>query len=397
MEGFSKFINGIADFFQTKIDFLNLKELSPAIYIAVAGALLVFVAFVIALIARGAGKTAKYRKFLDDTTAYINAVGTIDENNVEGLNARIQQMPRGVSKGWGVFLEQQDGYPSNYITEKEGVGDRKTVKKAGRVFYSLASAIVILLCIGLAAIACKSDIAAVTVGDPAMATATILKVVLPVLGTLVLPLLVYFVFLAILNASYQSQYNKLCASFRAFQDAMDEAVIIFREEEDEFVTENIEEINAAIEEILANANRNVELIDIVTTPKIDTEEVAPVTETVPEPEPEITPEPEPVPEPDPEPAPAPAPEPAPAETVTAAVAEDVDDEARKRGELMLDLVDIAQRASMDKSMTSDQLFELAEYLYSVKVSGDYDTEGEQEVFDLCLTLLANSATLADKL
>ena len=249
----------------------------------------------------------------------------------------------------------------------------------------------ILLCIGLAAIACKSDIAAVTVGDPAMATATILKVVLPVLGTLVLPLLIYFVFLAVLNASYQSQYNKLCASFRAFQDAMDEAVIIFREEEDEFVTENIEEINAAIEEILANANRNVELIDIVTTPKIDTEEVAPVTETVPEPEPEITPEPEPEPEPEP------VPEPAPAETVTAAVAEDIDDEARKRGELMLDLVDIAQRASMDKSMTSDQLFELAEYLYSVKVSGDYDTEGEQEVFDLCLTLLANSATLADKI
>ena len=159
---------------------------------------------------------------------------------------------------------------------------------------------------------------------------------------------------------------------------------------------NHEEILETLRYAEENKN-NVELIDIVTTPKIDTEEVAPVTETVPEPEPEITPEPEPVPEPEPEPAPAPAPEPAPAETVTAAVAEDVDDEARKRGELMLDLVDIAQRASMDKSMTSDQLFELAEYLYSVKVSGDYDTEGEQEVFDLCLTLLANSATLADKI
>ena len=96
--------------FMGKVDFLELgSTLSPAVYILAAGAILIIVGFFIALGVKSGSKANKFRKHLDDTVAFVNANGTIDAENVDQLNARIQdsRMPLSVAKGWGAFLEQQ--------------------------------------------------------------------------------------------------------------------------------------------------------------------------------------------------------------------------------------------------------------------------------------------------
>ena len=369
------FLDSIAQFLNTKIDFLHLDDLSPALYLLVAGAVLVLIAFFIALIAYAAGKTVKFRKKLDKTTAYVEQEGIIDEANVEALNEQIQTLPTAIGRGWGNFLEQQTGYPSDYITEKEALYSKKShAKKAGgRVWFDLASAIIILVIAALSCIACLE-----IVSDPALDAKTLsaaLRVILPVVGTLVCPLIVYVILRAILCGVYHGGYRKTKKSFVKFQEALDNYVAIFREEEDQFVAENIEEINAAIEEILANKLENREIIEIVTTPQVVAEEPVTVVEETPPPA-IVEPEPEPEPEPEAEP-----------EVVAAA---EPQTEEERRGSFLLELVYLADRASRDPNITQEQLVELAEYLYSVMTSGDYDNDEEQEIFTACLQILAGA-------
>lgn len=368
-----KFLDSIAQFINTKIDFLGLNEMSPALYLLVAGAAVILVAFFIALIAYAAGKTVKFRKKLDKTAAYVEQTGIIDEENVEGLNEQFREMPPAMGKCWGTFLEHQTGYPSDYITEKEVLDSKKShAKKAGgRSFFDFVSAIVILL---VAAVSCIAYLYAEH--DPSLYSAAfsaIIKVVLPVIGTLVCPLVVYVILRAILCGVYAGGYRKTKKSFEKLQEILDNNVAIFREEEDEFVAENIEEINAAIEEILANKLENREIIEIVTTPQVVAEE--PVT-AVEEPEVLAPVEEEPAPEPQPEPE------------VVAAAAPQTEEEIK--GSRLLELVYLADRASRDPEATQEQLVELAEYLYSVMNSGDYDTDEEQEIFTACLQILAGA-------
>lgn len=375
MEWFNTLIDGIARFLKDDIDFLNIGAYSPAVYIALGGIAVVLLAFFVALIAKGASKTVKFRKYLEDTTAYINALQTVDEENVDLLNARIQKMPVSVVKGWSNFLDQQTGYPSDYITEKDLLADRDAnpPHKGGKGFYKLASAIVILIGIALAAISCKDMFVGITADK-------VMLIALAIGGALCGPLLVYIILLAILNGGYRAQLKKTVAAFRAFQDAVDNTVVLFREEQDEFISENIEEINATIEEILANKLDNKELIEIVTTPKVDEALAMPEEEPVAEPAPVEVPAPAEVAEPVPA-------KPAPAEEI---VATDAKSEEVRRGERLLLLVSVADRASRDKSITSDQLVELAEVLYEAKNSGTYNSQDEQAIFDDCLRILSSA-------
>ncbi len=255
------------------LNFLNLEgTLSPAIYVLAIGAILVLITFFIALAIKSGSKANKLRKHLDDTVAYINATGTIDAENVDGLNARIQAsvMPESVKRGWGAFLEQQTGYPSDYIPESEALGARKGNPnfKGGKGFYNVVSAIIILVCLLLAAIGCYDVIEGIEIASVEGIKGIVL-LVLPVVATLVGPWLVYVIFGAFLNLAGKNQYKKVQQSYRAFQDALDTNVIIFREVQDEFISENIEEINAAIEDILASKLGDSEILEIVTTPKVD--------------------------------------------------------------------------------------------------------------------------------
>lgn len=379
MEWFNTLIGKIADFMQTKIDFLSIGEYSPAVYIAVAGAILVLLAFFIALGIKAGSSLNKLRKTVEDGAAYINATGAVDENNIDGVNARIQNMPGSVRKGWGNFLEQQAGYPSDYITLKDIEFNKKTSSKhrPGKVFFGVISWIFIALIGAVAAISCKDMF-------EGAAAEKITLIALSIAGTIAVPVLFYVVFSAILAGAYKSQYKKFTASFVKFQDALDNNVIIFREEQDEFISENIEEINATIEEILANKLDNTEIIEIVTTPKVD-ESLVFEEEPVAEPE-EATEVQEPAPQPaEEQPAVAEQPVPAEPEVVAAEFATE-----EERGSHLLKLVYIVNDATMDDNTSPEDLVDLTELIYDAKIGGSYPFADEQEIFDQCLEILATA-------
>ena len=302
---------------------------------------------------------------MDDTVAYVNANGTVDAENVDGLNARIQakQMPLSVKRGWGVFLEQQTGYPSDYITENDCLGARKGNPnyKTGKGFYKVVGSIVILACILLSAISCYDVVKGIDVASVEGIKGIVL-LVLPVLGTLVVPWIVYVIFGAFLNLAGKNEYKKVQQSFRKFQDALDTNVIIFRETQDEFISENIEEINAAIEDILASKLGDSEILEIVTTPKVDEslviEEETPVIEPIAV-EPEV-----------------------------AAVVDEVPMTEEEQRELYLvQLVNLTIKVAEDPALDEQTLVEFAEYLDGEVTSGNYSQE-ELDIFLDCLAVCA---------
>ena len=349
-----------------KVDVLELGgTLSPAVYILALGAILVIITFFIALAIKSGSKANKLRKHLDDTVAYVNANGTVDAENVDGLNARIQakQMPLSVKRGWGVFLEQQTGYPSDYITENDCLGARKGNPnyKTGKGFYKVVGSIVILACILLSAISCYDVVKGIDVASVEGIKGIVL-LVLPVLGTLVVPWIVYVIFGAFLNLAGKNEYKKVQQSFRKFQDALDTNVIIFRETQDEFISENIEEINAAIEDILASKLGDSEILEIVTTPKVDEslviEEETPVIEPIAV-EPEV-----------------------------AAVVDEVPMTEEEQRELYLvQLVNLTIKVAEDPALDEQTLVEFAEYLDGEVTSGNYSQE-ELDIFLDCLAVCA---------
>jgi len=369
MDGLRNALDSVRSILVNDLDFLGLGEgMAPAIYIIALCTVLILVGFIIALIVAGAGKMSKFKQNLDDTTAFVNANGIVDEENVGGVYQRIKTMPRSVNEGWGHFMEQQAGKPSDYISEKEVLGARKDNPSyaAGSKFFKVFSSIIILLGIIAAAIGCVD--ALYNIADDSTA---FVKFALPVIGTMAAPWLIYVLLNAILSGVNKGKFNKLRASFISFQDALDSNVIIFNEEQDEFITENIEEINAAIEDILANKLTDSEILEIVTTPKIDERYVV---EEAKLPEMEVSEEKPQVEEEKPAQA-----------TQQSQVAEEIN-----KGERLVQLVFIADKASRDPNATAQQLEELVVYLETVKTSGDYDDPEEQSVFDDCLTMLSGA-------
>lgn len=369
MDGLRNALDSVRSILVNDLDFLGLGEgMAPAIYIIALCTVLILVGFIIALIVAGAGKMSKFKQNLDDTTAFVNANGIVDEENVGGVYQRIKTMPRSVNEGWGHFMEQQAGKPSDYISEKEVLGARKDNPSyaAGSKFFKVFSSIIILLGIIAAAIGCVD--ALYNIADDSTA---FVKFALPVIGTMAAPWLIYVLLNAILSGVNKGKFNKLRASFISFQDALDSNVIIFNEEQDEFITENIEEINAAIEDILANKLTDSEILEIVTTPKIDERYVV---EEAKLPEMEVSEE-KPVVE-----------EVKPAQTTQQSqVAEEIN-----KGERLVQLVFIADKASRDPNATAEQLEELVIYLETVRTSGDYDDPEEQSVFVDCLTMVSGA-------
>lgn len=367
-----EFVDSIKSFMTNDLNFLNLSgALNPAVYVMLFGAIILVVLFCIALGIRAASKGNKFRKHLEDTAAYVNAGDTIDENNVDGLNERIQNplMARSVSKGWGAFLEQQTGYPSDYISENEVFGDRKTNPdyKGGKGFFAFVGAVIVVLCALFAAIGCIDTVRGADLSTGAGAAAA-MEFILPVIGAIAIPLIVYIILLGVLALLSNALVRSTQAAFRSFQDAIDSKVIIFRETQDEFITENIEEINAAIEDIIANKLGDSEILEIVTTPEVD-ESLA-----VPE---------EPVPA---EPAPVVEEAPAPVQEEAAAAEEAP---AESRLQLLLQLVYIADAASKDPNVTAQDIIDLAKYLEETKDNGNYNDE-EKEIFEDCLIILSGT-------
>lgn len=389
MEGLKNILDSIRSVFTNDLNFLGLSEgLTPAVSIVLFCFALLLVGFLIAIIVASAGKMKKFKQQLDDTTAYVNATGVIDEENVEGVYARIKEMPRPVSDGWSNFMEQQSGKPSDYMPEKEVLGSRKDNPNysPGKGFYRFFGTLIILLGFIISAICYSNAFYTIPAGQEVATTLT--GFVLPILGSIAFPCIIYIIFKAILAGINKGKFNKLRASFINFQDALDSNVIIFKEEQDDFITENIEEINAAIEDILANKLKDSEILEIVTTPMVDEkylteellieEEEEEVVEEISEPEEEI------VEEIEEEEIVEEIEEPAPEEELTE------EEKEIRRGEKLVQLVFIADRASKDPDATAEMIEDLAVYFEQVKTSGEYDDPEEQSIFEDCLVLLAGA-------
>lgn len=361
-------LNKVKTVLTNDIDVFKLGEgLSPAIYIMLIGAVLILLAFFIALIIVANGKANAFRKKLDDATAYVNATGVIDQSKLGGVYERIKAMPEPVAKGWSAFLEQQTGYPSDYITEKDVLGDRKAYA-SGKGFYTFVSTIAILIAIALSAICGYETFVGADV-DVSL-VANVVKFVLPVLGTLVVPAIVYAIFEAFLALANKNSFKKLSASFRAFQDALDNNVIVFSETQDEFIEENIEEISSAIEDILASKLKDSEIVVIVNPPKAEGEKVEEEPVAVEEPVEEV------------------------AAAVPVVVEEPVVEEEVAEEDnpfiKLLELVNIADRASKDPKITEEELLELAVYYEEIKNEPEFADAEIQELITDCMIILSDA-------
>ena len=359
-----EFIDKIQQFLIETADFAKVgPHASPALFVIVVSAALIIVCGLIALGFRASSKGNKIKKHLEDTTAYLEATGEIDVDNVEGLNEKIQDknMPNTVKRGWGNFLEQQTGYPSDYISEAETFGDKKTNSdfKGGNGFVTGMGVLISLIAAAVGAVGYWDRVANTNLED--LGNDFILGVcqmILPFLFCLVVPLGVTLVVGAVIKGLNSSLRKKTIAAFRKFTETLDANVVIFREPENEFIAENIEEINAAIDDIIAGKLGDSEIMEIVTPPAVPEESVV-----------EEAPAPAPLPVEEAAAAeePAPAEEPTPAEE-----APTLTPEAKARLDALLQLVRICDSASMDPNITIEQLEEIAIYLDNTKDDPRYD-------------------------
>lgn len=359
-----EFIDKIQQFLIETADFANVgPHASPALFVIVVSAALIILCGFIALAFRASSKGNKFRKHLEDTTAYLEATGEIDVDNVEGLNEKIQDknMPNTVKRGWGNFLEQQTGYPSDYIFESETFGDKKsnTDFKGGNGFITGMGVLISLIaaavgCVGYWDRVANTDLKAM--GDDFILG--VCKLILPVLFCLVVPLGVTLVVAAVIKGLNSSLRKKTIAAFRKFTETLDANVVIFREPENEFIAENIEEINAAIDDIIAGKLGDSEILEIVTPPAVSEENAV-----------EEAPAPEPLPVE--EAAADEAPEEKP-QTLTA--------EERERLSALLQLVRICDAASRDPDITEEQLEEIAVYLVDTKENPQYNFQPVEEEY-----------------
>lgn len=359
----------------------KIPSLGPELSLAIAGVAAVLVFFLISLIFVAASSNKSFKKKLEGITVFINDGEVITEENVEGLHNRMEtEMPDSINKGWSYFLEQRDGYPSDYITQRDVFEDKKPAK-AGKVFFGITSAIVIILTIWVSFMMGRTgslkDFTFSQIADKPLLLAGII-------ASLCAPLLAYIIFRAILGAACNKQLKKTKAAFADFQTALDEKIMIYAEPEDEFISDNMSEINAEIEEILANKLNNREIVEIITVPKIEETEPVDAEEPVEEEVIEEEVVEEEIVDEEPE-----------LEEVAAAVA--VEEEASEEDEesmenLLIRLVYMVEEMSKDENLTANDIEQVVEILYTEMLRPDRD-EVDRKIIEECFVYLAEIAPL----
>ncbi len=352
--------------------------LAADLLLAIFGIALVAILFAFSLIFKGQSALKIFAKKLDSATAFLQASEEITEENVEAFHNKLKTMPESIIRGWGFFLEQKIGYPSDYITSRDVLSDQKlgTKNRAGRTFFRIASALVIVLTIWFEyAVGKGASLASVGLAD---FTANF-GLVASIIAVLCAPLLIYVILSAALGILYNKQYLMLENSFASFQNALDAKVIIYTEEEDEFVSENIGEINAEIEEIIADKLENTEIIEIVTAPTAEPEEIVEVAEEAEE---------EPVAEVE-ELAVEPVAEPVAQEEEPVVIAiEDTPEAAEEREQRLSALIDIIDTAVYrDPNVTKEDIEELATIL-NEELQSPYRDADERSVIEDSMFKLA---------
>lgn len=372
MEKLTETVTGLLD----KITFLPNYEIK----LALIGGVIIFLVFLIALLVATGSKINALRKKLLASTKVLGAMQMVNEENVDVVYKELSTLPESVTKGWGCFMDQRFGYPSDYIPAKDILENKnfKGKNTVGKVLLNLVTLIV--LCVGAVLVTniCVGDLQSVGLKDFTANFALVASII----STLLIPVLAWFISFLLLNFRYSRQLRRLEMTYASFQDMLDEKVVIYGSEEEEFVSENLEEIKKKVDELVAGRMGDVEIVEVISSPKVeDVEEVAPLVLQ------ESTDLP-PVEEVLPPPVVVEIEQPPVAMEVTATASEQVvpmtKEEERRYLEIVLVVV---ENALADSATTSEDLESIAALILTAKSQG-FEDPADQKILDKCLEKIA---------
>lgn len=240
--------------------------------LAAAASALVLLTFIVVALCSFASKSRKLTKKFSDASMVVSGMDVIDEDNVPMLNPYIQNMPSGVSSGWGSFLEAGGSYyPSDYMSAEKVLGDKKSLSKnaPGKVAFSVISLIVVL--IGAYVGSCVSRAEGVL---DVMSAGTIVYLLFDIVSVIVFPAIIAIILHVVLGAIYKSHAAKALRAYGRLLDLLDEKVVIFKEPEEEEADnlakedEKIDLLDDEVQKIINSKIEQNELIEIVTTPRV---------------------------------------------------------------------------------------------------------------------------------
>lgn len=373
MDNFTTSVND----FLGKIEFIPNNELK----IAVIGVIVTAVIFVLAILISSFSRINGLRKKLISVTKTIAATERVDEENVESIYTELKRLPEAVEKGWGRFLEEKNGYPSDYMPAHDVLDSREYTGKNtfGKAFFCVLSVvwwvIASIMMIGV----CKGDLASVGIED---FTAEF-SLVASIITTVLLPVAFFVFFYFLLDYAYGKQRKRLELCYASFQDILDARVVIAQKAEEPYAGDELEDIKAKVDELMAGRMEDsAEDAEVFAVPESDVlaeaEELPEEEEAVEEVE-EVEEE-EPVEE-----------EVQPEEEAAAEEAEEEiyvpmtkEEEARYLSVLLI----VVDKALADPETTDEDLEEIAVLIETAKING-FKEEEDQQILEECLIKLAN--------
>ncbi|MDR0697012.1 MAG: hypothetical protein LBF68_05730 [Christensenellaceae bacterium] len=242
-----EFLKNLTKLLKTDLDFLDLGQtFGPAIYLCLAGIVAILIALVISVFVSKGSNGAKLTKRIAKVTNNIRNEVPIDENNINEFNKNFTTLPESIKRGWSGFLSIQTKYPSDYIKEKDIVEDpvEKATATSFKSFFIGASALIAVI-LAVLSVGIQAEIY-----EWKFNLNNIVFIALETLFVVVPLLIIALFFIFRIDKIANKQQKKLSDTIEAFLLALDNCLILYREERDEFSTENIEEIDAAIEKLL---------------------------------------------------------------------------------------------------------------------------------------------------
>lgn len=351
--------------FATKItDLLSgvLESVDVSIKLGVIGGLIILVLFFIAWAISAGSKIDGYRKKLIACNKKLNEQPPITDENVDVVFNELESHPEEVKQGWKAFLDQRVGYPSDYITSKEVLSKREFSGKgaAAKVFFGIVGAIVwaFVALVGFGA----------GLANELSTAANVIKAI----EFIVIPVAMYVICLLLLDIIFNRKIRRLSLAFTSFCEMLDGKIVVADADEKEFVSDNLEEINRRVEELIAGRTASDRIIEVISAPAAEkSEEVQSLEEIVEE---ESEPE-EVVVKEEPEPAPAPV-----------QLAEMTTEQKDIFFEALVGLVD---QAIADETCTEEDYALIAAAIYDkAEETGAINNPADMEVFEACFELLA---------
>ncbi len=255
----NKIITSVKDVL-SQITFLPNDELK----LAIIGGIVTIVIFLVALLISSGSKINELRRRIIKFISKAANFPKIDETNVDKVYAEMESLPESVAKGWGRFLDERVGYPSDYVTARDCIGGHEYSGKntAGKVVYSIFGVIVWAVTVILTAGVCAEDLSASGFADlfkNFVGAASILSAVL-------VPVAVFVIFYFVLQRVYSKQRKRLEMSFASLQDLLDEKVFVPERERTPYENESLEDIAKKVDELLDGRMEDGEPIEVLSLP-----------------------------------------------------------------------------------------------------------------------------------